>query len=126
MPPLKMRSYEKGGKRGRVWVINPSKMIFSAASDRLAPTADPRQGQTSRLQREAVGTPSVLPTPGRGSPVNSARNDELIWLASSLLEDQYVGGHHEEDHRWPVHLARRRRRGARPVAFPVLQRRDGC
>ena len=26
----------------------------------------------------------------------------------------------------PVHLARRRRRGARPVALPVLQRRDGC
>ena len=32
---------------------------------------------------------------------------------------------HEEDHRRPLHLARRGRGSARPVALPVLQRGDG-
>ena len=33
---------------------------------------------------------------------------------------------HEKNHRRPVRRARRRRRGARPMALSVLQRRDGC
>src|SRR5215211_950275 len=40
---------------------------------------------------------------------------------SAATEEQ----RHEEDHRRPVHLPRRGRRGASRVALPVLQRRDG-
>src|SRR5439155_19120761 len=56
--------------------------------------------------------------------------DELIGLEWSEWMTERSATHrgeesHEEAHRRAVHLARRRRRGARPVALPALQRRDG-